>query len=99
MDPVKFFSRPKTPGQKQYEALRSFYVDHLPGPEVIRRFGYTSESFNSLKKKFKSGDLTFFVTAPRGPKGPRINSETHDKIIAYRKQGISTYQIAEILET
>jgi hypothetical protein len=99
MDPVKFFSRPKTPGQKQYEALRAFYVDHLPGPEVIRRFGYTSASFNSLKQKFKSGNLTFFMTAPRGPKGPRIDPETHDRIIAYRKQGISTYQIAEILET
>jgi hypothetical protein len=99
MNPVKFFSQPKTPGQKQYEALRAFYIDHVPGPEVIRRFGYTGASFNSLKQKFKSGGLTFFVTAPRGPKGPRIDSETYDKIIGYRKQGISTYQIAEILET
>lgn len=99
MNPVKFFSQPKTPGQKQYEALRAFYIDHVPGPEVIRRFGYTVASFNSLKQKFKSDGLTFFVTAPRGPKGPRIDSETYDKIIEYRKQGISTYQIAEILET
>ena len=59
MNPVKFFSQPKTPGQKQYEALRAFYIDHVPGPEVIRRFGYTVASFNSLKQKFKSDGLTF----------------------------------------
>lgn len=99
MEPAKFFRNPMTPGQKQYEALRAFYVDHVPGKEVPRRFGYTYAAFNSLKQRFKSGDLQFFVTAPRGPKEPRLDSKARDQIIDFRKKGLSMYQIAEVLET
>lgn len=99
MNPVKFFSTPKTPGQKQYEALRAFYIDHVPGKEVTRRFGYTYASFNSLKQRFRSGDIAFFITPPPGPKGPRLRPEARRQIIEFRKQEISSYQIAEILET
>jgi DDE family transposase len=99
MDPAKFFLHPKTPGQKQYEALRAFHVDHVPGKEVVRRYGYTYASFNSLKQRFKNGSLEFFVTPPRGPKGARMDPCVRDKIVEYRKQGVSSGQIAEILET
>ena len=68
MDPIKFFRNPSTPGQKQYEALRAYYMDKVPGKEVSRRYGYTYAAFNSLKQKFKAGQLKFFVTPPRGPK-------------------------------
>jgi len=99
MNPEKFFSHPKTPGQKQYEALRAFYVEHVPAGEVARRYGYTYAAFNSLRQRFKSGGVEFFVTPPRGPKGPRMDSATRTKIIEYRKQGVSSGQIVEILET
>ncbi len=99
MDTVKFFKYPKTVGQKQYEALRSHYVDQMSGKEVARRFGYTYISFNSLKQRFKKEQLKFFVTAPRGPKGPRVSAETKNKIIGYRRKNLSAYQIAEVLET
>ncbi len=99
MNPTKFFRHPVTSGQKQYEALRAFYQDRLPGQEVSRRFGYTYASFNSLKQRFKSGDLQFFVTAPRGPKEPRLDSKARDEIIDFRRKGLSMYQIAEVLET
>ena len=65
MDPVKFFRHPKTAGQKQYEALRAFYIDHVPGKEVARLYGYTYTAFNSLKQRFKDEDLKFFMTPPR----------------------------------
>ncbi len=99
MNPTKFFLHPKTPGQKQYEALRAFYVEHVPGMEIIRRYGYTNAAFNSLKQRFKNGSLEFFMTPPRGPKGPRMSPETRSKIIEYRQQGVSAGQIAEILDT
>lgn len=99
MNPSQFFLRPQTPGQKQYEALRCFYVEHVPGKEVTRRFGYTYAAFNSLKQRFKDGGLKLFVTPPPGPKGPRLAPEIRDEIIEYRKKGLSAYQIAEILET
>lgn len=99
MDPIKFFKNPKTTGQKQYEALRAFYIDSVPGKEVIRRFGYTYAAFNSLKQRFKSRQLQFFMTPPPGPKGPRISSEMVQDIIKYRRKNLSGYQIAEVLET
>ena len=40
VDPYKYFAYPKSPGQKQYEALRAFYVDKLPAKIVAERFGY-----------------------------------------------------------
>jgi hypothetical protein len=99
MNPTKFFLHPKTPGQRQYEALRAFYVEHVSGTEIGRRYGYTTAAFNSLKQRFKSGGLEFFMTPPPGPKGPRMSPDTRSKIIAYRKQGVSAGQIAEILDT
>lgn len=99
MDIVRFFKYPKTAGQKQYEALRSHYIDRVPGKEVARRFGYTYSAFNSLKQRFKSEQLKFFEPSLRGPKGPRISTETKKKIISYRRKNLSAYQIAEVLGT
>lgn len=94
-----FFFHPQTPGQKQYEALRAFYVEHMPGNEVSRRYGYTYAAFNSLRQRFKTGGVEFFVTPPRGPKGPRMDPVARSMIIEYRKQGVSSGQITEIMET
>lgn len=99
MDPAKFFKYPATPGQRQYEALRAYYIDKVPGLEVARRYQYTYSAFNSLKQKFKSGFINFFITPPKGPKGSRISTDIRQKIIDYRKQKLSAYQIAEIFET
>lgn len=99
MNPEKFFCHPQTPGQKQYEALRAFYVEHVPGDEVARRYGYTYAAFNSLRQRFKRGCVEFFVTPPRGPKGPRMDPVARAKIIEYRREGVSSGQIVEIMET
>jgi len=99
MDPAKFFRRPLTPGQKQYEALRACYIDNVLVKDVARRFGYTCAAVNSLKQKFKAGKLNFSFTAARGPKGPRLAPDIRESIIEYRRKGVSTYQIAEVLDT
>ena len=99
LDPETFFKHPAGAGQKQYETLRGYYIDHVPGRECARRFGYTYTAFNSLKQRFKAGAIQFLFTAPPGPKGPRISSETREQIIEYRRKRLSAYQIAEVLET
>lgn len=99
LDPIRFFKHPTIAGQKQYEALRGYFIDHVPGREIARRFSYTYAAFNSLKQRFKAGGLTFLFTAAPGPKGPRISDELREKIIEYRRQRLSAYQIAEILDT
>jgi hypothetical protein len=99
LDPIRFFKHPDVAGQKQYEALRGYFIDHIPGKEIARRFSYTYAAFNSLKQRFKAGSLTFLFTATPGPKGPRISSELREQIIEYRRKRLSAYQIAEVLET
>lgn len=98
MNPIRFFRSPATAGQRQYEALRAHYIEQVPGKDAARRYGYTYAAFHSLKQKFKAGQHQFFVTAPRGPKGPRLAAEMRAKIIEYRRKNLSAYQIAEVLE-
>lgn len=99
VNPDVFFKHPAGAGHKQYESLRGYYVDHIPGKEVARRFGYTYAAFNSLKQRFKAGAVNFMFTAPPGPKGPRISAELRERILEYRRKKLSAYQIAEVLET
>jgi len=74
-------------------------IDDKPGINVARKYGYTYAAFNSLKQKFKAGKLDFFSAPKRGPKGPRLSTETRKLIVNYRRKNLSAYQIAEVLET
>lgn len=97
-DPYLFFVHPRSPGQKQYEALRTFYVDKIPAKIVADRFGYTLASFNALRHKFKAGQLTFQFTEKRGPQGSRVPKEIQQRIFEIRRtRNLSNYSIAEIL--
>jgi len=98
VDPYRYFAHPKSPGQKQYEALRAFYMENLPGRVVADRFGYTVPSFNALKQKFKSGKLSFKFTEKPGPQGSRLPKEVQQRIFEIRRvHNLSSYRIAEIL--
>src|SRR5215471_16484774 len=44
----RFFLEPQHPKHRQYEALRSFFVEHEPSSEVAANFGYTPGSFRVL---------------------------------------------------
>ena len=41
MEPKGFFSKHSTVAQKQYEALRMFFVENKSAKEVAQTFGYT----------------------------------------------------------
>ena len=98
IDPYRYFAHPKSPGQKQYEALRAFYIDKLPARVVADRFGYTLPSFNALRHKFKTNKLTFQFTEKPGPRGSRIPKEVQHRIFEIRRtHNLSNYRIAEIL--
>ncbi len=98
IDPYRYFTHPGSPGQKQYEALRAFYVDRLPARVVADRFGYTLASFNTLRHKFKNRELIFQFTGQPGPKGSRVHKEVQQRIFEIRRtHNLSNYRIAEIL--
>ena len=52
-DLSQVFLEPTNATHRQYEALRAFFVDGLPGVEVARRFGYTPGSFRVLVHQFR----------------------------------------------
>jgi len=63
-DPRRFFLEPSSPKQRQYEALRAYFVEQRPSAEVARAFGYSPGSFQVMCHHFRhSTDAAFFVTS------------------------------------
>jgi hypothetical protein len=95
---ARFFLEPGHPRQRQYEALRAYFVEGLPSPEAARRFGYTAGSFRVLCHKFRRGDLgAFFRDLLRGPQVQAKKDPARPLIIALRKQHLSIYDIQDAL--
>ena len=89
---ARVFLEPGHPRQRQYEALRAYFVEGLPSPEAARRFGYTAGSFRVLCHKFRRGDLgAFFRDLPRGPQVQATKDPARPRILALRKQNLSIY--------
>ena len=53
MEAIDFFTIPQSTAQKQYEALRAFYLEGRSAAEVAEQFGYTISSFYALNRDFK----------------------------------------------
>jgi transposase len=95
----RFFLEPQHPRQRQYEALRRYFVDQRPSKEVAAEFGYTEGSFRVLCHQFRRDEApAFFLTAPRGPQTQPKKSAARATIEALRKRNYSVYEIAETLK-
>lgn len=95
----KFFLEPSGPKQRQYEALRAYYVDGLTGEEVAGKFGYTHGSLRQLLHQFViDPDPQFFITPKHGPQSRPKKDPARETIIALRKQNYSVSEIAEALK-
>jgi Transposase DDE domain len=98
-DERRFFYRPVTPRQRQYEALRAFFLDRLSSTAAARRFGYSPGAFRVLCYNFRRGALPeFFATAHPGPRGQPKKSRAHEQIVALRKRNYSVYEISQALK-
>jgi hypothetical protein len=96
---ARVFLEPKNPTQRQYEALRAYFVDHLGSAAAAGRFGYTPGSFRVLCHEFrKQPDRRFFVTPGKGPTTAPKSSLARAQVIALRKQNCSVYEIAQSLD-
>jgi hypothetical protein len=92
----QFFLAPDSPLQRQYEALRAYFVEELPSADVARRFGYSPGSFRVLCHQFRH-DLVkrtgFFPIPRRGPRSAPARDRVRERVIALRKQNLSVYDI------
>jgi len=95
----RFFAEPATPRQRQYEALRAFFVEGLASAEVARRFGYSPAGFRMLCYDFRRGELPdFFALTRPGPREQPKKSLAREQAVALRKRNYSIYDISQTLK-
>jgi hypothetical protein len=95
----RFFLEPNLPRQRQYEALRAFFIEGRPSAQVARDFGYTPGSFQVLCHRFRRDPDPGFFASPRpGPREQPKKSAARDLAVALRKANHSVYEISEQLK-
>lgn len=105
LTPEKFFAFPILPQQRQYEALRAFFIEHSTAAEIAERFGYTVMAVYSLIRDFRQDLSTgnpeklFFVAAGRGRPARLGASECDEQVIELRKQYLSVSDIKVRLDS
>lgn len=94
-----FFLEPHLPKQRQYEALRAYFLEKSPAKDVAARFGYTTGAFHVLCHQFRNDpERKFFIETKRGPKyGPKREG-ARERATALRKKNYSIVDIQLALE-
>jgi transposase len=91
------FTAPAQVNQRRYEALRAYFVDGLSHAEAGERLGYTRWAMINLARDYRAGKLELFAP-PRRPGPPPGAAPAKDRargrVIALRRQGLSTYEIS-----
>src|SRR6266581_3337243 len=93
---TRFFRDPESPLHRQYEALRAFFVEELPGPQVARRFGYSPNALRVLCYQFRHDPhkrSSFFQHPRPGPRQAPLRDRVRQSAIGLRKKNLSIYDI------
>ena len=93
---VQFFLAPDSTTQRQYEALRAYFVEEENSSEVAARFGYAAGSFRVLCHQFRhdaNKRAAFFQTPLRGPRQAPARDRVRELAVGMRKQNLSVYDI------
>jgi hypothetical protein len=91
-----FFLSPQLPLQRQYEALRAYFVEEEPSGDVARRFGYSPGAFRVLCHQFRHDPqkrAAFFRLPQRGPQSSPARDRVRVLAVAMRKRNLSVYDI------
>lgn len=95
----RFFREPANPRQRQYEALRTFFVEGVSSAEAARLFGYQPGSFRVLCWRFRHRmDRDFFRDVSHGPQEQPKKDAVRERIVALRKRNLSIYDIRDELD-
>lgn len=104
MNAEKYFSTPHTIAQKQYDALRLYFLDNLPAVEVAKKYGYTYRGFTTIvsdfRKKLKQfpEEDPFFTVKPKGRKPGNEMNKLKKTVIDFRKKNYSVGDIKVALD-
>jgi hypothetical protein len=98
--PADFFRMPASTRQRQYEALRAFFLEGRPSADAARAFGYSPGAFRVMCHQFRHNPQArqFFVTSSVGrPPGVRSHDPVREQVIALRKINYSVQDISRAL--
>ena len=93
---AEFFLSPEKPLHRQYEALRSYFVEEIFSKEVARRFAYSPAAFRVLCHQFRHDAAKragFFQEVRRGPQKAPARDRVRQLAVAMRKNNLSVYDI------
>src|SRR5436853_7034044 len=91
----RFFLEPSNATHRQYEALRAYFVEGVSSKEAAQRFGYTPGSFRTLVHHFRQDPQRSFFCPPHEQQHTATpQDELRQRVIALRKQNLSTYDIS-----
>ena len=92
---AEYFTAPRHPNQRRYEALRAYFTEDLTVAEAGARAGYTRSAMASLLRDFRAGRLELF--APPGKPGPKTapaKDRARARALELRRQGLSVHEIS-----
>ncbi len=93
---TQFFAAPDATRQRQYEALRAYFLDNRPAADVAARFGYSTPALRSLCHQFRHDPALragFFQTPRPGPRHASARDRVRALVVAMRKRNLSVYDI------
>jgi transposase len=93
----EYFTEPKEPAQRRYEALRAYVVEELSAAEVGARFGYSPQVVHQMASELRRGTAEFFRSSKPGPRGARKRERIRDQVLELRAQERSVTEIAGAL--
>src|SRR5437588_521490 len=94
----RFFLEPANATQRQYEALRAYFVEGASSKQAAQRFGYTPGSFRTLVHQFRQDPQRPFFRHPREHnEADTRQDQLRQRVIALRKQNLSIYDISRTL--
>jgi len=105
MKAKEFFDKPQSIYQKQYEALRCYYVEKKTAKQVAQLFGYKHRGFTTIVSEFNvklnnnNDQDPFFKPVKKGRKVSGKTTDARATVIGLRKQYHSVEEIKVILDS
>ena len=91
---AEYFTAPRHPDQRRYEALRAYFTEGLTVAQAGARAGYTRSSMASLLRDFRAGRLELSGAPGRpGPKTAPAKDRARTRVTELRHEGLSVYEI------
>lgn len=98
-DPASAFLVPKNATHRQYEALRTYFVEKMPSHVAAARFGYSPGGFRVLCHEFRKDiEREFFLPPAKGSREAPRTTRARELAVSLRKQNFSIYDISRSLE-